>query len=164
VVVVALMATAVSACIPEMARGLRLERCTIVFYDATVATGKPSPMQPYLDELATITRARFVRGSRADAQAKGLLIQTLVDAPARTGGRTTSTYGGTRAAPVLIKAVISLRPGSSAGLRRHELGHVFNLAHNEASQLMRSVPSPSGRYSAIERDAMRNVARRAGCN
>ncbi|MEZ5181163.1 MAG: hypothetical protein R2702_04705 [Acidimicrobiales bacterium] len=106
---------------------------------------------------------RFVAGSEAQARQGGLLIGTLASTDPRLGGRTTLATHVVDGTTTIAWTRIDLRPGASAGIRRHELGHAFSLAHHESSELMRAVPVAGARYGTSERRAMRDLARRSGC-
>lgn len=151
---------ALTACIPTDVPGLRWPACRIVWYDATVPAGTGSPMAAYVEELERATGMDFVPSSKAAASDRGLLITTLTNAPSHVGARTSRVWGEDLK---LSKVMIAVRPGTSAGLRRHELGHVFNLLHNERSAVMRKAPDPNGRWTNAELSAMRSFARSSGC-
>jgi hypothetical protein len=117
-------------------------------------------MAAYVDELERATGMDFVPSSKAAASDHGLLITTLTNAPSHVGARTSRVWDEDLK---MSKVTIAVRPGTSAGLRRHELGHVFNLLHNERSVVMRKAPDPSGQWTAGELTAMRSFARASGC-
>ena len=108
------------------------------------------------------------RGSfEVDVSGRPHALATVVrvDPPvsARVGGTTTLATTEVDGTTTVAWATVALRDDASAGMRRHELGHLIGLAHNDGSPLMRPTPSPSGDYSSVERDAMRAMAVRSGC-
>lgn len=160
--VLAGIVVAATACLPTsptLYRGARFHDCKILYYDAT------GTMRPYLDEVTSFTGMRFIPASAAAADGGGLTIGWLRGGPANLEGTTQAS----KIAPdssgrtVVYASIIRLRPGASPGIHRHELGHLFDLAHDPSSPLMRPAPDPWAGYSSIERRTMRQMVERSSC-
>lgn len=144
---------------PQLRANPRFESCSIGYYDET------GSMRSYLDEVGSFTGMRFTPVTKRKATASGLLIVELRGGTATTEGVTTSWWSTIRhpGASTTTFAQVEIRVGASPGIRRHELGHLFDLSHNPSSKLMRPIPDPRATYSVLERMTMRDMARRSGC-
>lgn len=154
------------ACLPTRLGGsARFPGCTIPVFDATTPTG-PSPTAPYFEEVSEITgmHVRWVHTEK-DARFGVMITQVPAERPMRVMGSYEETLHGVdaRGRHVVYGSIIRFRPAASAGIRRHELGHLFNLAHNPRSALMQPSPYPNADFSSSERSMMRAMAVRSGC-
>lgn len=148
-----------TACIPKSHPRLRWSQCKVVWFDTT-STGAPAS---YIAEVSKLTGLKFVKGSRATAERQGLLVTDLRTSDPRLGGRTSTSTSTDGHSDYLVHATIAVLPSAPPGMWRHELGHLFNLAHNPGSALMRKAPAAQATYSSSEIAVMRDVATRSGC-
>lgn len=154
------------ACLPTRVPGsVRFDSCSIAVFDAT-ETGRAGGIATQLVEASQLTGVRFRWVGTPDAARYGLTIARIQPgtAPSVMGSyQETFHSAGPGGQHVVVGSIIRLRPGASPGIRRHEIGHLFNLAHNGASTLMRPVPAGTATWSPSELVAMRAMARRSGC-
>lgn len=159
---IAVVAVASTACLPTLRADPSFNDCKITYFDARVRSGQPSPLKPYLDEVTSFTGMRFVRSPKMAGA--NLVIRRLVGRGQIAGfTRVTGERPGPRGRRMIVATRIDLRPGASAGVIRHELGHLFNLGHDPRSRLMQPVPYPNATYSEAERYVMRAMAQRSTC-
>ena len=153
-----ILATA-TACIPTSHTRLRWAQCKVVWFDATSSRAAAG----YIAEVSKITGLNLVAGTAGAAEDHRIYITDLHTNRRDLGGRTTSSTGTDGYTDYVLHAKVEILPGAPAGIWRHELGHLFNLAHNPGSELMRETPGRNATYSATEIAVMRNVAIRSGC-
>lgn len=149
-----------TACIPKSHPRLRWPQCKVEWFDAT-SGGKAAG---YVNEVAKVTGLKFVTSSKATAERRGLVIADLRTSDPQLGGRTASSTSTDGQTDYLVHATIYVLPSAPPGIWRHELGHLFNLAHNPGSTLMRKAPAAEATYAASEIAVMRDVATRSGCH
>lgn len=161
-----LLLVTLCACVPTRVPGaVRFPGCEMPVFD-TSAPSNTSALRPHLDEVSSITGVTFRWVSSAAEAKYGL---TIAPVPATVSADVMGSYAETlhgvdiKGSYVVYGSIIRLRPGASAGIRRHELGHLFNLAHNGGSTLMRPDPAGNATWSATERASMRALAVRSGC-
>jgi len=149
---------------PQTLPNPRFSSCTIGYFDSTVKAGQPTQMAAVMDEVAAFTHIKFVKVSQAAATNSGLLIDTMVGGdPMAVGVGQYRQYISYPDSTLVLQTSILLRAGTSIGIRRHEMGHIFDLWHHDQSPLMRPIPDPNADYSAVERSTMAAMARNSGC-
>jgi len=157
-----------SACEPIASPSTRFNECQITYFDTTVAAGQPSRMRSTFDEVTAATGIAFVPGTYAQATSQylGLLITALPASnnPNLGGEAKTWWYVDGFGARVVVKGIIQLRSDASVGMKRHELGHVFNLSHRDGSPVMQPWPQPNGDYMPTERALMHDTVARTPCS
>jgi len=159
------------ACQGTISVNARFRDCKIEFADETVPDGAPSPMAAYLNEVSAFTGMPFVQvpaaeiESHFDPDRSTLLIQDLVGGDPGVVGteQPTAMIVDRDGNNVIVSTVIKIRPGSDPAVRRHELGHLFNLAHDRFSALMRPYPAVGSDFTPIERHVMKMMAERSSC-
>lgn len=159
-----LLCSCQSASVPSLIGPARFTSCTIGYYDTTVAAGATSRMRGVMDEVTGFTHVKFQSVSKQSAIDSGLIINLMTGGDPAVQGKATYRYYLVYSDMDVVQTMeIDLRSATTIGIKRHEMGHLFDLAHNPSSPMMRPAPADNAAYSAAERNAMIQMSRNTGC-